>query len=188
MIRRPPRSTLDRSSAASDVYKRQGLLLSKVIGMFDINDDVTAYMNGNPTLNPNAFASGVENFGQQGLETTKAVIRHDGSSKFTDTEITGKIESNSDGNKIVINPSTRSLSMTNADNQHVLNMSFESNQGYSYSSINLYSFDGNTTVFRNTIDAIGIRMTSYASPQNIMGNISPGNLHIGFNLSLIHIS
>ena len=27
MIRRPPRSTLDRSSAASDVYKRQDLLL-----------------------------------------------------------------------------------------------------------------------------------------------------------------
>ena len=27
MIRRPPRSTLDRSSAASDVYKRQGLSL-----------------------------------------------------------------------------------------------------------------------------------------------------------------
>ena len=26
MIRRPPRSTLDRSSAASDVYKRQGFL------------------------------------------------------------------------------------------------------------------------------------------------------------------
>ena len=44
-----------------------GLLLSKVIGMFDINDDVTAYMNGNPTLNPNAFAAGVENFGQQGV-------------------------------------------------------------------------------------------------------------------------
>ena len=27
MIRRPPRSTLDRSSAASDVYKRQGVEL-----------------------------------------------------------------------------------------------------------------------------------------------------------------
>ena len=26
MIRRPPRSTLDRSSAASDVYKRQALM------------------------------------------------------------------------------------------------------------------------------------------------------------------
>ena len=29
MIRRPPRSTLDRSSAASDVYKRQVLGVSK---------------------------------------------------------------------------------------------------------------------------------------------------------------
>mgnify|MGYP003381335506 CR=1 FL=1 len=28
MIRRPPRSTLDRSSAASDVYKRQAFILS----------------------------------------------------------------------------------------------------------------------------------------------------------------
>ena len=28
MIRRPPRSTLDRSSAASDVYKRQAFVLS----------------------------------------------------------------------------------------------------------------------------------------------------------------
>ena len=59
--------------------------------MFDINDDVTAYMNGNPTLNPNAFAAGVENFGQQGLETAKAVIRHDGSVKFTEAEIEGKV-------------------------------------------------------------------------------------------------
>ena len=32
MIRRPPRSTLDRSSAASDVYKRQGLTYVYGIG------------------------------------------------------------------------------------------------------------------------------------------------------------
>src|SRR5678815_4330607 len=32
MIRRPPRSTLDRSSAASDVYKRQPDVLSIVSG------------------------------------------------------------------------------------------------------------------------------------------------------------
>eukprot|EP00826_Nyctotherus_ovalis_P050044 TRINITY_DN6095_c0_g1_i15.p3 TRINITY_DN6095_c0_g1~~TRINITY_DN6095_c0_g1_i15.p3 ORF type:complete len:100 (+),score=18.79 TRINITY_DN6095_c0_g1_i15:26-301(+) len=30
MIRRPPRSTLDRSSAASDVYKRQIIRLSSI--------------------------------------------------------------------------------------------------------------------------------------------------------------
>src|SRR5678816_2456783 len=31
MIRRPPRSTLDRSSAASDVYKRQGFTLIELL-------------------------------------------------------------------------------------------------------------------------------------------------------------
>ena len=31
MIRRPPRSTLDRSSAASDVYKRQRLFNRKLV-------------------------------------------------------------------------------------------------------------------------------------------------------------
>ena len=31
MIRRPPRSTLDRSSAASDVYKRQELLVEVAV-------------------------------------------------------------------------------------------------------------------------------------------------------------
>ena len=30
MIRRPPRSTLDRSSAASDVYKRQDIAITKL--------------------------------------------------------------------------------------------------------------------------------------------------------------
>ena len=33
MIRRPPRSTLDRSSAASDVYKRQLMLGARVFAV-----------------------------------------------------------------------------------------------------------------------------------------------------------
>ena len=32
MIRRPPRSTLDRSSAASDVYKRQYKKCARIVG------------------------------------------------------------------------------------------------------------------------------------------------------------
>ena len=48
MIRRPPRSTLDRSSAASDVYKRQDIMSmqkirqvskSQVIDQGSIDDD-----------------------------------------------------------------------------------------------------------------------------------------------------
>ena len=41
MIRRPPRSTLDRSSAASDVYKRQGYRGRKCITEFlDLTDEI----------------------------------------------------------------------------------------------------------------------------------------------------
>ena len=36
MIRRPPRSTLDRSSAASDVYKRQSLYVDNLFDKYAI--------------------------------------------------------------------------------------------------------------------------------------------------------
>ena len=39
MIRRPPRSTLDRSSAASDVYKRQPLGGAKPKALIDIDGE-----------------------------------------------------------------------------------------------------------------------------------------------------
>ena len=39
MIRRPPRSTLDRSSAASDVYKRQQINSNNVISEFSYRPD-----------------------------------------------------------------------------------------------------------------------------------------------------
>ena len=70
MIRRPPRSTLDRSSAASDVYKRQ-LLGSEpatelrndielVNGVYDPLD-LEAYRRGE--LAPVFFGSAFNNFG-----------------------------------------------------------------------------------------------------------------------------
>ena len=36
MIRRPPRSTLERSSAASDVYKRQALVFTRADALVEI--------------------------------------------------------------------------------------------------------------------------------------------------------
>ena len=50
MIRRPPRSTLDRSSAASDVYKRQGEFISaddgaEVLRLANEDDFVFAEVN-----------------------------------------------------------------------------------------------------------------------------------------------
>ena len=43
MIRRPPRSTLDRSSAASDVYKRQALAIMRLVrqGKLSLDADLS---------------------------------------------------------------------------------------------------------------------------------------------------
>ena len=41
MIRRPPRSTLDRSSAASDVYKRQVFQAFNLIPTLDALENIT---------------------------------------------------------------------------------------------------------------------------------------------------
>ena len=52
MIRRPPRSTLDRSSAASDVYKRQELKVVNVVNFpnpFSTKTDFT-YIIGSETV------------------------------------------------------------------------------------------------------------------------------------------
>ena len=53
MIRRPPRSTLDRSSAASDVYKRQALAKHP----HDLGDHVTgaAHDHGIAAMQVEAF-------------------------------------------------------------------------------------------------------------------------------------
>src|SRR5680860_1894168 len=40
MIRRPPRSTQSRSSAASDVYKRQEAMFDGVVGRYDITNTI----------------------------------------------------------------------------------------------------------------------------------------------------
>ena len=46
MIRRPPRSTLDRSSAASDVYKRQHFAHGNIVRAFDFFTVVRRFEDG----------------------------------------------------------------------------------------------------------------------------------------------
>ena len=53
MIRRPPRSTLDRSSAASDVYKRQALNLELARNMDETRDQKK--MDEQISLNPDFY-------------------------------------------------------------------------------------------------------------------------------------
>src|SRR5678815_2543588 len=54
MIRRPPRSTLDRSSAASDVYKRQAWLLEPILRFSPSPEALKLKLLPPPTLIPAA--------------------------------------------------------------------------------------------------------------------------------------
>ena len=55
MIRRPPRSTLDRSSAASDVYKRQDLNLIVIFLLAGLVSMVVGVLFGLPSLRIKGF-------------------------------------------------------------------------------------------------------------------------------------
>ena len=57
MIRRPPRSTLDRSSAASDVYKRQGVLvgLRDLVGA--VEESKVIHLHGNANREASRLAT-----------------------------------------------------------------------------------------------------------------------------------
>ena len=70
MIRRPPRSTLDRSSAASDVYKRQRFARPFIDGQRFIGQAVVGNRNGDDCLQwvaPAQFDVVDRAFGDQGI-------------------------------------------------------------------------------------------------------------------------
>ena len=68
MIRRPPRSTLDRSSAASDVYKRQGIIHFSYGHFYQLPP--FSYLYTNPTFENNVA---VPTFGNANLNPEKTV-------------------------------------------------------------------------------------------------------------------
>lgn len=72
-----------------------GLILSSIIAGRDANEIVRSYLNGNPNLNPIAFAAGVENFGMTN-ETQKNALRHDGSGFLANKKIEWDVSGNTD--------------------------------------------------------------------------------------------
>lgn len=72
-----------------------GLILSSIIAGRDATEIVRSYLNGNPNLNPIAFAAGVENFGMTN-ETQKNALRHDGSGFLANKKIEWDVNGNTD--------------------------------------------------------------------------------------------
>ena len=56
MIRRPPRSTLDRSSAASDVYKRQGVFTTHYTNIKLIAENLPGVQNASMLFDPETLS------------------------------------------------------------------------------------------------------------------------------------
>src|SRR5450756_657828 len=64
MIRRPPRSTQSRSSAASDVYKRQMLDTVLNVGLNDATVTGLVRMTGNPRLAWDSYRRLIQSFAE----------------------------------------------------------------------------------------------------------------------------
>lgn len=87
-------------------------------------------------------------------------------------QYTGKVTSNSDGNRIVIDPTDRSITMTNSSNKLVSKMGFENTAGYQSNfkiESFLYSTSG-STIYK-----------SIMSPTSFEIRDSSGNIFRGFN-------
>jgi hypothetical protein len=82
----PGNPELDYLKDSFKDYFETGLIITTFIAATDSNGNVMSFQNGDPLFSPIAFAAGVENFGVEN-ETQKALIRHDGSVKFTVGEI-----------------------------------------------------------------------------------------------------
>ena len=111
-------SEVNRSKAITDKFgtRVDGGLISTVITEYRELDSpqVTGLISGIQGTNkdlPFLVAGGTYNDALSG--TAKAIIRHDGSVKFTEAEIQGQLKSNTSGSGIIIDPSDRSLKLTN---------------------------------------------------------------------------
>lgn len=131
--------------------------------------------------NPAFWAGG--SYSQAIAGTAKAIIRHDGSVKFTDAEITGTISSNASGNKITIDAGDRSIKMINSSDYEILKMHFYNNGDVSYPIINLGYMRGSTTERRVTIDAVGLQCLDYEA--DTYSSMSSGLFSIGTSNSFI---
>lgn len=130
-------------------------------------------------------------YSQAVSNTAKLVLRHDGSGFLAgkniswttagDATFTGKIQSTSNGNRIIIDPSSRSLKFTNSSNYLAGEILFNSNTEYQpYPEINLYLRNPSTgTVVRRTSLQGGGLLFYEGTSQTPFASFTGGALRLG---------
>lgn len=124
------------------------------IRILDANDKVTAGVSGSGSGDAGIrFYAGSDN-------PQNAPFRVDENGKViaTDGEFIGKVETSISGQRIVINPLTKSLKMYSPEDLEVINMSFDNE--YNMPSIEVYSYkrDGKTPLGKTSIHGSAIRI------------------------------
>ena len=123
----------------------------------------------------NVLLWGGGNYYQATTGAASVVIRHDGSGWLAskniawDTrgniEYTGKVTSNSSGDRIVIDPSTRSLKMYNLSSQEVASLSWTTNSGVSTPTLTMRAYAGFTETWRTILTPGSLAFYSQGSYQ-----------------------
>ena len=93
------KAALSNKTRIGGVEFDSGLVLTSLVAAQDSSDRVRSYMNGDPDLNPTAFAAGVESFGTLG-ETKNVDLRHDGTGNI------GVFAVEKQGRVLILDPST----------------------------------------------------------------------------------
>lgn len=126
-------------------------------------------------------------YGQAVNNEAKIVLRHDGSGFLAnkniswntsgDLSIIGKIQTSDNGNRIIIDPSTRSIRMINDKNSLTGEILFNDMTGYqSLPAFHIYMRNASSGVSNYRVSMGYFGFGSYDNGGNVLFNISPSGL------------
>lgn len=192
-LRNTINDTVSDVNKASDItsafyrFSNDGMSLNRRIevGSGSI-ENLTVKGGISPDVNNVCFWAG-GTYGQAVNNEAKIVLRHDGSGFLADKNISwntsgdlsiiGKIQTSDNGNRIIIDPSTRSIRMINDKNSLTGEILFNDMSGYqSLPAFHIYMRNASSGVSNYRISMGYFGFGSYDNAGSTLFNISPSGL------------
>lgn len=168
-------------------FSNDGMSLNRRIEVGSGSIDNLSVKGGfSPDVNNVCFWTG-GTYGQAVNNEAKIVLRHDGSGFLAnkniswntsgDLSIIGKIQTSDNGNRIIIDPSTRSIRMINDKNSLTGEILFNDMTGYqSLPAFHIYMRNASSGVSNYRVSMGYFGFGSYDNGGNVLFNISPSGL------------
>lgn len=185
--------TVSDVNKASDItsafyrFSNDGMSLNRRIEVGSGSIDNLSVKGGiSPDVNNVCFWTG-GTYGQAVNNEAKIVLRHDGAGFLAnkniswntsgDLSIIGKIQTSDNGNRIIIDPSTRSIRMINDKNSLTGEILFNDMTGYqSLPAFHIYMRNASSGVSNYRVSMGYFGFGSYDNGGNVLFNISPSGL------------